>query len=312
MTNRIAKTLSLAIIFLSLYQSPFSAQAQYSTQDAENFAAIFLKQEKMTSIALDKNYLSVGTEGIDLFTPLRIKTADNMMRAISKAEADYSKAIEICLPAAQEFQSEAEELLRKSRELLNVDFETPVYILFGANNSGGTANRKGLAIGLEVLCKFAENEAEAKNLLRWYTYHEVVHVYQAMIRSKPKPRAKNSLLRQALHEGFADLVSSFFLTDTGKAEMERSSYGKTNEKKLWKDFSAAMHDESLGDWMYTKPSSDQPRDMGYWIGKQISRHYYENSLDKARALKELLILSNPDRILKKSKYASFVHSLPSR
>jgi len=48
-----------------------------------------------------------------------------------------------------------------------------------------------------------------------------------------------------------------------------------------------------------------PSDLSYFIGYKIAKGYYENSMDKDKAIKDLLENKNPHIILEISKYGNF-------
>ncbi len=301
----VVKKQGVLILILSvLFVVPGVKADNYILKDAENFAALFSENSKLSSESIQKRYLDVGTKGIDIFTPYRIQNASNLLSAITNNKHDYEKALKVCLPAARNLNVQANDMLEKIKNLLKQDFSAPVYILFGANNSGGTATEAGLSLGLEVLCQFAETEEEFKEVLLAFIAHEVVHVYQSHLQlySQTKESDSPTLLVHALVEGVADFMAYLALGKITQSEVERHKYGLENESKTWLSFKSSMHKTELGDWMYKQGLADKPSDMGYWVGKRIAEAYYNNAQDKSKALKELLLLEDPVSILTISGY----------
>ena len=300
--------------FVMLYVASFVLASSYILEDAENFSHTFNMNEKMRKSDIEQNYLNIGTQGIDIFTPYRIKNADNLVDKINNNKAAYNKAINLCLPAARKISEQANNMLNKVQTLLDEKESAPVYILFGANNSGGTATKDGIVLGLEVLCRFAENEEDAKEIILSFIAHEVVHVYQSRIRlslqnnsgdssESSEESEKTTLLKQSLLEGVADYVAFLALGKIVTSEIKRHEYGVKNEAKTWSEFKIGMHNSELGDWIYNQSKASKPNDMGYWVGKRIAQAYYDNSEDKTKALRELLLLQDPVAILEKSGYS---------
>lgn len=268
--------------------------------DAERFAKLFAHTPELDEKHLKNKYLNLGTKGIEIFTPNRIKNEKNLMRAISENTDAYKKGIDVCLPAARNIASDAKQVLNDVKTLLAQEKSAPTYILFGADNSGGTASKEGLSLGLEVLCRFSETEEEAKKLILALVAHEIVHVYQA--RQPSNKTKKYTLLRQALSEGFADFIANHVLGNINQSEIERHNFGVKNESVIWPEFKAVMNGEEFTPWMYGSGGEGRPKDLGYWLGKRIAQAYYEKADDKKKALAELLLLKDPQSILLSSGY----------
>jgi len=297
------KTLSLLFATLTCISigkfSPALAN-DYILDDAERFAKLFTHASELDEKKIKNKYLNLGTKGVEIFTPHRIKNEKNLLRAISEDLGAYKKGIDLCLPAARSISSDAKEVLSDVKTLLEQEKSAPTYILFGADNSGGTASKEGLSLGLEVLCRFADTEEEAKEVILGFVAHEIVHVYQSRLpENKTK---KHTLLRQALSEGFADFVANSVLGRVNLSEVERHSFGVKNEGIIWAEFKTVMNGGDFKPWMYGAGGEGRPNDLGYWLGKRIAQSYYEKAEDKKKALEELLYLKDPQSILLTSGY----------
>ena len=109
------------------------------TEDADRFAALFAKTKgKPTAAQLKRDYLDKGSVGIGVFTPGRIVDADTLARAIAVNPTRYAQAIKTCLPAAKTATADLRAIYLGLHGALP-DVKLPqVYIVFGANTSGGT------------------------------------------------------------------------------------------------------------------------------------------------------------------------------
>jgi hypothetical protein len=270
--------------------------------DAYKFAALYNSQPPLTAQTLKTQYLDNGSKGVSIFTPRRIINADNLLNAINSNRPIYTKAVEQCLGNVESLKSEALRTLHKTQTVLAQSKAASVYVVFGANNSGGTASVDGLVLGIEVICSLAETELEFKEVLMNFIAHEITHVYQnrAYVARDQKPQP--TLLFVALHEGIADFVSGLVLNTISQAEIQRHTYGLKHEKALWQSFKAQMNTTQLGGWFYQPEPSEQPNDMGYWIGKRIAKAYYVRANDKEEALNTLINLQDPNEIYSASKY----------
>ncbi|MEZ4848655.1 MAG: DUF2268 domain-containing putative Zn-dependent protease [Bacteroidia bacterium] len=285
-------------LFLILILQTSSAQ-DFIIEDAERFAAILKENPDLISADIIKaKYLKPGTKGVKIFTPNRIRNAKNMASMVNKYRSSYDKGIDIILPSAKASIDEVNEILANVQQLLGQKESAPVYVLFGGNNSGGTASGKGLVIGLEVLARFAETHEEAKKIVMSFCAHEIVHVYQA----RTGNGGRGNLLHHSLREGFADFIENMALGEVSNAEKERHEYGQVNEAQLWSEFQEVMDQKELRPWMYDGRNGDRPADLGYWIGKRICEAYYAQAEDKVQALQALLRLENAEEILEGSGY----------
>ena len=265
-------------------------------EDAERFVSLLSNTSEPDEKRIKEKYLALGTKGIDIFTPYRIKNAKNLALAISKEPQAYQKGIDICFPAARNIANEAKQVLKKIQLLLKQKNSASTFIVFGANNSGGTASTEGLVIGLEVICRSAKTQKEAKEVILGLIAHEIVHVYQFRVFGEQPQQI--TLLRQALFEGFADFVWG----KINNSENDRHNYGLKNDAVLWAEFKAVMFGHELQPWMYGSGKDGRPSDLGYWLGKRIAKAYYEKSDDKNQALQILLYLDDHESILLASGY----------
>lgn len=280
------------------------AGATLVTADAERLATLLLQPSLPSAETLQSRVLDQGTPGIRIFTPHRIQNAAHLARAIQQQPAAYRKAAALCLPAAQQVQAEAANVMARVAQLLGEKEPATAYALFGAGNSGGTASTAGLALGLEVLCQDVDTPQAARALIMDFVAHEITHVYQSRV-TKPEPR--ETLLWAALTEGVADHVMELARGGApAGAVANRQRYGLAHEAALWQRFQADRGGKPpFGSWMYDQRPSPggQPPDMGYWVGKRISEAYLARAADKALGLRALVELRDPEQILRDSGYA---------
>lgn len=270
-------------------------------EDAERFAALLQAPGLPDEARLQARYIEPGTPGIRLFTPHRIRDAATLARALASNPAAYRLAAQHCLPAARRMQGELSQIAARIGTLLGQAQPAPAWVVFGAGNSGGTASAEGLVLGLEVICRQARSEAAAAQVLRDFMAHELVHVHQAR---RAAPPASDSLLRQVLVEGLADHLMRAATDGRAVSDGERDRYGQAHEAQLWREFKAAV-DAGRGwqGWMYG-PSTvpGRPADMGYWLGRRICDAYVARAADPVAARQVLLVLQDPEAILRDSGY----------
>ncbi|MGH7564272.1 MAG: hypothetical protein ACREK5_07595 [Gemmatimonadota bacterium] len=190
-----------------------------------------------------------------------------------------------------------------------------VYFFVGNLEAGGLTRPVGLLIAVETFGRTSQTDlGEFQNGhslqeltdLPHLVAHELAHFQQALVQGVENYRAvygdRQSLLALAIREGSADFLAE--LISGGHTNDRAHSYGMRHEDELWATFSEAMMQREPGDWMWTRPANPAwPPDLGYFIGYRITQAYYEAAPDKARAVHEILGVTDYERFLESSGYA---------
>jgi hypothetical protein len=195
-----------------------------------------------------------------------------------------------------------------------------IYFLIGTTSSGGTTGRNGMLIGTEQQAIGPDTPLD--ELPQWIqagrgvwrglgqlvgtVVHEAVHTQQ-----KPRPDDQHdTLLRHSLGEGIADFLAELAVGPWA-ANTPRQTYGRAHEHDVWVDFQRDMHryeenNSTIRTWMYNGrlPAGQNHGavDIGYWVGYRIAGAYYARATDKRAAVRELLELKDPERLLAESGY----------
>lgn len=290
----------LFIILLIYISSSLQALAvtNYQTSAAEGFSKSFSQNDRL-SLEEANHYLANHSYGLKVLSA-RIGGAENLTQVIDNNTQDYQNAIDICLPVAMQLEDDANEVISKSIFFLAESGNVSVDIVFGANNTAATATHDGIVLALESVCKGVASATQAKSILLEYIAHEVVHVFQ--YRNSKRTNFSFTLLEISLIEGTADYFSEIVMEKSGELQKERENYGAKHEKVIWAEFSKKMHEYDYFPWLYSKPKSNMPADMGYWVGKNIIKNLYERAANKEQAIKNILILEDAKDILNRSLY----------
>lgn len=312
----LAAPLALAIASTGLAQiDPLTARAD--VKDAERFAAAFLRAGGTPDAAtLQRDYLDGAGRGVAIFTPHRIKTAVNLARAVRANRARYAYAIETCLPLIPSLDAELRATYLGYRGLLPNRPLPAIYVVFGATNSGGTAQPDAQVIGLEVMCSPGTTRQEFKNAMRAIYAHETAHSLQA---SAPDSVARDKLMYLAISEGTADFLATLV---TGRSpNLEREAFGRAREAELWGRFQrdrALLRNKSweeieetpalnaaLRRWFWNADAAPPglPAEMGYWVGMQIAAASVDAAGDKRAAIEALLACPDPVALATASGYS---------
>lgn len=278
--------------------------------DAERFAALFRTSGGApTAEALQVQYLDPAGRGVEIFTPYRIGNAQNLAAEITRNPQSYRDAIERCLPLVRRTEPDLRAIYLGFHGLLPELPLPRIAIVFGAGNSGGTAESDMQVLGLEVLCRLAPDDAAFRRLMRHFYAHETVHTFQ---RIDEKRITDDPLLVSALAEGTADYIARLVTGET--PDPERARWAEANATFIMAEFArdiAAARDPALSEtqrnavlhrWVHNagNPPEGWPSELGYWVGMTIVDGYVANAPDRAVAIRELLRLEDPRAVLARS------------
>jgi uncharacterized protein YjaZ len=79
-------------------------------------------------------------------------------------------------------------------------------------------------------------------------------------------------------------------------------YANPKEKELWEEFSKRMNKKDYKGWLYGNSTPDRPQDLGYWMGYQITKAYFDRMADKKQAVYDMLHIRDANRFLEASGY----------
>lgn len=168
-----------------------------------------------------------------------------------------------------------------------------VYFIIGSFSSGGTSGYDGLLIALDQrvgspdiptgeLSLWQRNTLTELSTLPNTVAHELIHFNQGGMASD------TTLLYSATLEGMADFIGELI---SGKTSNERlQTWAKGREKQIWADFKKDMYLNRARNWIANsdQETADKPADLGYWVGYQICKAYYDRSSDKKQAIADML------------------------
>ncbi len=295
----------------------FSLHAQTTaplviTDDVDLFWTVFDKIEKYgkaDSILLTEYYLK-GSVGLRDFMKnesnniesyfLRIKQAPQFYRSIRHSSLKiklYKDSVRLGMNQLIKIYPDA--LLPK------------VFFIIGALNQGGTVSENGLLIGLEFfsytdsvitrgLNSWTISHLKPMEDLPGIVMHELIHYQQ----DHGDNDTSETVLTQTLLEGSADFITYLIYGNScGKFNNAHYEYGFKNEDSLWNEFSRDMHGYDVLKWMYQgNQSKIRPADIGYFIGFRICQSYYDHSIDKQKAVYDIIHIKDSKEFLIKSKY----------
>ncbi len=262
-------------------------QAKFVTQDIPRFWQAFdLFLQDTLQNPFQKHYLDKGSQGVKDFTENRIQNAEHLFKTVKKQRQNYQNVRANTLQIASK-ENECRANFRKFKEWYPAAVFPPVYFIIGVYNSGGTSSQNGLIIGAEM-----QNNLAGIPVI---VTHELIHFQQSF------PQRETTLLEQSILEGSADFVAE--LASGGNINANVYTYGQAHEAELCQEFVRVMQKVDKLDWLYGVSGKDKrPKDLGYWMGYQICKAYFDKAPDKKKAVAEILNIKDYNTFLRDSGY----------
>ena len=253
-----------------------------------------------------ENYINKGTMALQFYYLNKIDNINNFVY-IHNLRKNYYKSIRTNTLKAGQLKSSYQKSFSNLKKIYSQVIFPPVYFVIGKLNSAGTVSSEGLILGIDQACMSSNiditelsawekaNISSFKNL-PYTVAHELIHFQQAGMASD------TTLLKAAIEEGMADFIGELI---SGKSANESLLiYGKGKEKIIWDDFKKEMFLNRGYKWIANggqEDLGDKPSDLGYWVGYQICKAYYEQAQNKTKAIYEMLHIQDYKKFLEKSK-----------
>lgn len=272
------------------------------TEDVHRFITLALPDGHVdSSCAGLTSYLDSGSAGLAAYRRKFRVTPEDLCRAVRRVPERYVTLLERMAAFDSVGSRVAVDFTRFSGLYPDTRF-VPAYIVVGDGIAAGTTTlgrNPVILIGAELTNKTAG--------LEHTILHELMHVQQ----SYPSWGAmtggpafmRGTLLRHSIKEGAADFLVELV---TGPFHGTRDAWAEAHAAQVWRDFQRDMRGTDLSGWLYNGWNqarlADRPPDLGYWIGREIVRAYYDRASDKSRAIRDILTIRDFDRFLRDSGY----------
>ena len=297
----------LMVVFCALQGAESYAQIKLHTEDLPRFFQAFDSVMTTTDTAkqaafIQTVYVDKASKGLKEFMAIRGGNTHAWRRFI---EENKSALVEKRSQILSVLNQEAEILKRIARfRTYYPNFrDGDIYFCVGINNSGGTIRDNTVYIGTEVAAGNSPNWAVPLVL------HEFTHTQQYMQRNFNKiirneqlmneyEQTHKNLLGHCLMEGMADFVAELVLGQplTRLHPNGYIAFGQKHEQRVWEEFRKDMDQEQAKGWLYGNRKIDgKPvQDLGYFVGYQICKSYYQKAKDKKKALQYMIELNLTD------------------
>lgn len=283
-------------------------QAHFVTTDVHNFWKAYDQAQRDTvhweQIYRDL-YLAKATPGLQDYYEYKIRTVDRFVKGHDKLSHFYASIRSNTLKVDDLKKQMLDSFVKFNALYPGATFPN-VYFVIGAFSSGGTSTNNGLIIGLDQNCRTPDVATQELTLWQKNNFtnlkdlpntvaHELIHFQQNHLAQD------TTLLRGALVEGMADFLGELISGKTANSRL--AVYAKGREKQIWADFKKEMYLNKVSNWIANsdQETADKPADLGYWVGYQICKAYYDEADDKKQAVYDILHITDYRQFLQKSK-----------
>lgn len=303
-------------VFNSVKQTRTSTHDPYKvkliTKDVKHFWKAYDLSQKDTAKRYDiykKYYLDPGTDGLQDYFAYKISSLQYFINVHDKKPHFYAAIRQNTMNVDEQKPQMTESFVKLKKLYPGASFPD-IYFVIGSFTSGGTSTNNGLIIGLDQAVRTPDiplneltlwqrnNFSDLKNLPTLIA-HELIHFNQNGMADD------TTLLHAVLIEGMADFMGELI---SGRIANERlHTWAKGKEKRIWASFEKEMYLRRERNWIANsnQETADKPADLGYWVGYQICKAYYDSSPDKKKAIYEMLNIKNYKEFYDKSGVAKF-------
>lgn len=257
---------------------------KFITSDITQFWESFDQIDELGNKSF-QSYLDEGTTGLKSFIPKRIINSDTLYRVVVD-NYDFYLQNKILPQELKSVNEEIQFIYNRFSKLFPSAKVPTLYYVIGALSSDGAATKEGIIIALE---SFSETTS-----IPPLAAHELIHFNQS-------DNHESTLLFQTLKEGAASFLG--FLISGIHLQPSTFKYGDLHKERLMPEFVSLMKGSNYTDWLYSiSRKDDRPYDLGYWLGFEICKAYYDQSTDKQVAIAEILDIKNAEEFLEKSGF----------
>lgn len=262
-----------------------ASRVQIVTRDVDRFYALYDDPAFAADPdTLAARYLADASPGLKEFMAMRRITPERLAKALRDKPQVFADA-RGCAAKLGNVRARLVAATDRLAALYPGAKFPPITIAIGRATTAGTANARGLYIGLEALCAAKFVEADDEDRFVHVIAHEYVHVQQPLAQVEDR---EESVLRAALSEGAAEFIAEQMTGSVAYPLLHQ--WAKGREKELETAFLAEKDVKAIGSrWLYNKEGSDGwPGDLGYWVGYRIAKAHYAKAPDKAAAIREII------------------------
>lgn len=175
-----------------------------------------------------------------------------------------------------------------------------VYFMVSSWKQGGTITPSGLSIGIQYFCggdslitseikgPFAYFISPSAKLIP-VVIHEQVHKWK-------KPSSTNYIFQKCMSEGNCDFIAHL-ITGTRPFSDKIWTYFEENKDSIFNTFKKEFYGFNEMDWISIASKKFKYGAAGYYVGYKICEAYYNTKKNKRKAIKEIIEMENPLKII---------------
>ncbi|ACT93464.1 gliding motility protein GldB-related protein [Dyadobacter fermentans] len=273
-------------------------QAAVITSDIALFWKVYDQYKKDPSNAQQlflKEYFEKGTPDLQEYFKTKTPNIGGVKGFVHNLETmpDYYASIRANTEQVSSLEDSLRIIFRNMKQWYQPATFPNVAFVIGGWSSGGTVTNYGSIMGVDMQAASKQTPTHELNLwqkknmllfneLKHVVAHELVHVQQANM------AGDTTLLCHAIKEGMADFIGELISGRTANQRLHVWAVG--HERKVWEDFKKEMYLDRYANWIAnsSQETADRPADLGYWVGYQICKAYFEQAADKKQAVHDML------------------------
>lgn len=298
------RSLLLVTAFLPVFVPATAAEPEIRTDDVDRFYALYDATGGRPTVAQLDDYLRQGSPSLREFARLRRVTGERIAERLASDPAMYEDARR-CLEVLPAATTRLRTALDRLSDLYPAADYPPVAIVVGRGRPVGIVNPSGATIGLEALCAADFMNPDPEDRFVHVIAHEYVHSQQpgvAELEGLEPGDPRMTVLRLSLMEGAAEFIGELVSGSVGN--IRHAEWTRGRELEIETAFVEDMDSTTLDDWLWNySPGSDEPYDLGYWVGYRIVKAYYQRADDKRAAIARILAMEDPHAFLEESGWS---------
>jgi hypothetical protein len=294
--------ITVVLILSCLRASSQDSLVHFTDVDIHNFWNYYDQFKKDTTTNPFKDFFTVGSPALKEF----VERWDNGEKYWKRnvvyhdAHLDHVRNSEIKLETCQD---EIQSLFEEFRKIYPEAQAPKVHFVIGALTTLCGTNKHGVLIGLDVFC---DTTAQHAGPFKPLPYQQLpIRTTECIIRYNSRTAYIGyNLLREAIVEGSISFLTGLLSPEYKNRLLsgETFKYGDAHEEMLVKEFLQRKYDMDFRGWSHYKDETGRPRGLGDWIGYRITEAYYNNSVDKKKAVDEILEINDFEKFLALSGY----------
>ncbi|MFV0142849.1 DUF2268 domain-containing putative Zn-dependent protease [Empedobacter falsenii] len=297
---------TLALIFFILTSISFGQNSianKIYTSDIDNFWIAFDSIQTTNNYSqkikfINTLYIDKGTKGLKSFMKVRDYNDTLYVKLID----NYPKFWNSIRPNTLTIKNKTKELtkaVKKLKKLYPELKEGEMYFTIGGLRSGGTLYENMVLVGSEIATGISKTDVSEfendwlKNVFAKQSLDNIISLnIHEYVHTQQKPNENNSLLHHTLKEGSCDFITELVLGEP--IEKQYIFYGKQYFDDLKKQFKEEMFIDDFSNWLYNGGQKGEAADLGYFIGYEICKSYYNQAKNKKQAIKDIIELNYQD------------------